>query len=611
MRWIWAAAFLAACGFEPGRLAIDAGGGGDDDAGDASLEDQLWIVDTAADFGASGHSVNGLAVEDFGSLTQVGYTYGGLLMYGKQAEQLWASTTQTIDYAATAGVTPDGISLWGTEYLSTVGELDRAGVVTNDMFTIWFEGEVFLDANDVVSVTADSAGFVEMLLPTGKMQIESRVDGLKQLPPVAAAGWYQVRAGWGEGNTSGYFDFKRQPSGGTAVHFSRDRLRAPTSKIRGAMREVFYRQMFGGAELTNGASIAALEKTPLLGATTFTPSPLGAGGNDDWSARWYGQFYAAVPGTYTLRADSDDGNQLMLAGVTASDAWGRNLGDASSQSTVTADLAIGWHDVALDYNQVGGNRAAALVVLAAPETELVGAPIPKDRLRPVEPRRDRLVSQTRKGAAQNVPNNATGPVRSIDFVGLSGELVSAIDITIRIDTDHLDQLVFRIAPPGGTPVVISNHPTGANVTGFIHFHSTAVGLVGVPLDGSWSLQISDDTGGANVTSYNEVAITMHTRAGPGQVAVESTWISPVRDAGATPVHVVDVSWVERAAIASEVFVRGCVMADCSDDPPWGTAIGQNGTAEIATRYLQSKVVMHSDGVTESVFESLAITYRTE
>jgi hypothetical protein len=53
------------------------------------------------------------------------------------------------------------------------------------------------------------------------------------------------------------------------------------------------------------------------------------------------------------------------------------------------------------------------------------------------------------------------------------------------------------------------------------------------------------------------------------------------------------------------------MPDCSDDPPWGAALGQHGTAELATRYMQTKVVMHSDGTVEPELDTLAITYRID
>jgi hypothetical protein len=43
----------------------------------------------------------------------------------------------------------------------------------------------------------------------------------------------------------------------------------------------------------------------------------------------------------------------------------------------------------------------------------------------------------------------------------------------------------------------------------------------------------------------------------------------------------------------------------------GAAIAQNGTAELATQYMQSKVVLHTDGTTESEFARLAIPYPTE
>jgi subtilisin-like proprotein convertase family protein len=612
MRWIWASVLVAGCSFQPGRFGPDAGDGVVDDAADAMLgEPQQWVFDTAAELGADGTRVDQLTIDEPGSLTQIGYTYGGLLMYGKQSQQLWGIATPTIAYDATIGVTPDGISLWGTELIDETSDLDRAGVVTNDVFTIWFEGEVFLDADDVLSVDADGAGFIDLELPTGWAHIESRTDGLAALPPVTTGGWYRVRAGWGEGTSNGFFDFRRLPMGSTAVHLSRDRLRAPTSKLQGAMREVYFRQIFGGAATNNGAPILSLETTPLMTQTSFTPSPLGSGSDTDWSARWYAQFYAAMPGTYAIRATTDDGNQVMLAGMQASASWGRGAGNANAVSTATADLAIGWHDIVLDYNQVGGGRAAALVVTAAPDAALVNAPIPLDRLRPVEPRRDRLVSQTRMFGPVTVPNNnnAGGPSRSIGFVGLPNETVTAIDLSILVDTDHLDQLVFRITPPGGTPIVVANHPAGGSFVNYFQLHTTAVGIVGQPLDGDWTLQVSDDTGGANNTSISEIALTMHTGAGPGQVATDGSWVSPVRDAGKAPVYVTDVDWVERAAIASELYLRSCTMADCSDDPPWGTPLLQNGTVVLSTQYIQAKLVLLTDGTTESVVDSLTITYR--
>src|SRR5690348_9099533 len=102
MRSGWLCALLAGCGFTPGHL-VDAGTAGDDDAADALVlpEGEHWIFDTAAELGGTGYSVDGTQIEARGVLTEVGYIYGGLLMYGKQSQQLWNTSSTTFDYAAT------------------------------------------------------------------------------------------------------------------------------------------------------------------------------------------------------------------------------------------------------------------------------------------------------------------------------------------------------------------------------------------------------------------------------------------------------------------------------------------------------------------------------
>jgi hypothetical protein len=378
------------------------------------------------------------------------------------------------------------------------------------------------------------------------------------------------------------------------------------------MRHVFYRQIFAGAENNNGFPIAALETTPLLPATDLATTPLGSGNTDadDWSARWYGQFYAAVPGQYELRANTDDGNQIRIAGALGGSDWTRGSGNGSAVGTASASLAVGWHDVVFDYNSVGGARAAQVHITMAPDASLVGAPIPRERLRPVEPRRDRLISETRKFGAVSIPNGSPGPIRTITFEGFPNEIVTALDITFGLSTNDLGQLQFRAQRPGGASTVVANPSGNTQINnGHFYVHVTDPAVIGQAVGGTWSFQVSDNTGSSNTSSLDELLVTIHTTGGPPAIADTSSWISPVRDVGAAPVEVTSVTWVERAAIPSELFMRACASADCSDDPPWGAAIPNAGSATLDTQYIQAKVVMHSDGTTEPELDSLTINYR--
>ena len=593
----------AGCSFHHGSAASDGGIEGSD-----ALPPGLhWIVDTASDFGAG--TASAIDVESTGAITPTGYVYGALFEHGLQGTELWNTGNLTPQFSDTTTVTPSGAGMWNAQYTTTADSYANVGVVTNDVFSLWFEGDIYLDANDELMVDADGAAFVDILGANGTWTtvVASRTTGQQTSAAFATAGWYTMRMGYGEGTASGHLDFRRGPAG-SFVPFTRDRLRANTSRVAGTMRDTFFRQIFGGAAGGAPSPVMQLAPDALLAQTNLSPAPPGAS-TADWSARWFGQLYVTAPGSYTLSAASDAGNRISVANTTAAMHW--TAGDATaSTNPLTLDLAQGWNDLALDYTHVSGASSLALAITAAPDN-VTGA-IASDRLRVVEPRRDRLITRSVIAAAPITIQNDSGvpATMSTDVAGFANETIASIEVTVRLSTQHENQLVFSLTPPGGSPIAIQTHGGGDTnlATAYIQIPVTSGALIGAAANGTWTLGVADNVVAGNASTLQEFHLTLHTTGGPGQIADTATWISPVFDA-MTAATVVDVTWSERAPLASDVYVRSCDAADCSDQTDWGTPVPKHTAPQLAPRrYLQSRVDMHSDGTTSPELDELAITY---
>jgi len=370
-----------------------------------------------------------------------------------------------------------------------------------------------------------------------------------------------------------------------------------------------------------------VQATPLLVATQFAP-PLQGSGTDtdlaigdlpDWSARWAGQLYAAVPGQYTVRVDSDDGDRLFLGTAPVAEiSWARNDSNGSSSTATTAALREGWNDLVIDYNQVGGTTLFGVRLIASPDPALtLDSPLPLAQLRPVEPRGERLIVRT------TPPGNTVAvaedtAVFSDLLVSVSAQpnqIVTRVDITVSYISDEPDQLLFRVVRPGGTPVIVLAHPSVAGGTRMLtHAFSIDPALVGGPADGVWSVGIADDVDGLfnSDTSIAEAHLTLHTSGGPEQIARNAVWRTPIKDLGTQLVKIDALTWDDRApaGTAVELRLRSCAQADCSDETSWGEPLA-NGMPVILPqrRYLQAQVSMTSDGTNEPELRSLRIMYR--
>jgi len=597
------------CGFSARLGDVDAPPMVDD----AGREIRTWSFDSAAELAAVGHATRAMSIDPRGSLTPHGYVYGGLVARGLAGVKLWTNTDADWDKLAT--VTPTAVGLWIGDDLATTQDLRFAGIeAAPPMLSMWFEGEIFLDATTTqIRAAGNDTAFV--YVATDGTTFQKLAHDATGPVAVAQAGWYPIRVGWADGDAGGDLELALDAGAGL-VPVPRVRLRAPASALQGTLRTVYYRQVHGGG-IRLRPPTRQVQETALHAATTFVPPLPGSttvvATPYDWSARWTGQFYATTAGSYTFRVQSSDGNRLLVGTAAPMAArYARNdNGNATSQ--VTADLVEGWNDLVVDYNDVSGNMTLNVAITAAAEAQLAGMPVPKDRLRPVEPRGDRLITASAVPATPiTIPDNDN----TLRFLEASvsahpTELVTAVEVTAILRTTRPNDLAYQlIAPDGATlnPTMVQNADGPLRVVHYAGTHGA-----GAPAGGRWRLGVVDNNGGGNATTYEELHVTVHTTGGPEQIAPTAWWRSPIVE-HATAVSQIDaITWDERAPGTATVVVRmrTCDDAACDGDA-WSEPITKGTPPTLpAQRYLQLEVEMTSDGTHEPELRSLMAQYRTD
>jgi len=608
---------VAGCGFKSGaKPAMDAPPLPLPDGGTAGM----WQFDTAADFAATGSTVSNMTIEardTRGSLTPSAYTYGGLAAHGLAGVKLWMHGD--LSWAKLNGKTASGAGLWAGQDLTDASELDQLGIPSKGNMTLWFEGEVWLEAGstELFKLVGDDVAFFQIALPD-RTDYGAASDDNNNAIAVATptTGWYPIRIGFTNGGGASGMTFTHSDTGGALVPWTRERLRARTSELPGALRTVFGRQLLAGG-VGSQPPVPGIEAADLLTSTTFTPAPPGAPSNSlDWSARYLGQIYIVQPGTYTLSVTSDDGSRARLGSGRNATHWGRDDSTAATTYTTTAMLAAGWNDVAVDYNQTaGGMRLEAK--LAGPDFA-VAAAVPASRLRPVEAADDRLafVSDPDGHAIKDGQGLAAAGTAALPVGGYANETVTAIDLTYEITTGRWNELKVDLVTPAGTRVTVQNTGGGdADGVAQLSITPTSAGalptLLGGPANGAWRLDAYDVVGGGGDSLLRAAKLTLHTTGGPDKVARTAEWTSQVLDAQ-TGVFAIDgITWDERlpAGASVEVHIRTCQQADCSDGV-WSAPVAKaTGFLVDAGRYVQLRVDLSCDGALEPELRSLGVAYR--
>src|SRR5262245_58609888 len=136
MRWSFLVLYLAGCGFHsPAGGAPDGplpdGNGPGSFSFDAAGLKTGTLVDMTIDATRN-------------ALTPNAYSYGALVAHGLQGMALWSRGDTAWSKLAT--VTPSGAGLWTGEHLTNPANLSYLGIANKGLMTIWFEGEVWLDA---------------------------------------------------------------------------------------------------------------------------------------------------------------------------------------------------------------------------------------------------------------------------------------------------------------------------------------------------------------------------------------------------------------------------------------------------------------------------------
>lgn len=611
----WGWLILAGCSFQKSLAPAD----GPSVFDDAGREIRTWDFDTAADFGGVGGEAIDMTIDPLGSITPEGYVYGALLARGVQGVKLWSGTDATPDWSKTTTVNPVGYGLWNGSSLDVdVQELAFVGITETTMVSVWFEGELWINPNETFRILGNDTAFLYAALDGTTFQKFLHNNGA--VIPVTTAGWYPVRIGWADGDNSGGLDFDVNPTGGF-VPIEHTRLRATTSQLRGTFRHVFYRQVHGGG-VDNGGPVMSIQETPLHATTAFDPPLPGSFTSTttlfDWSARWTGQFYANAAGTYTLRVVSDDGNRIQLGAITASNGFTR---DANGQITtnISAELVAGWNDLVVDYNHVSTPPTFTLTVVDAPAVDaaLEGAPIPRERLRPIEPRSDRLIPRSNFSQPVTILDNqgSTYAVLSAPIAAHPGELATSLALTARVTTPNPSQLQFRVILPNATNATVAmTLAPDPNGNGSHLAAGVFTPPAGTAANGIWQLGIADNSNsGPNGNStYHELHVTAHTTMGREQIAKKSMWRSPIVE-NKTSVTLIDfVNWSERKPAGTSVTfrMRTCAMASCADGV-WSDVA--NGSAPMLPphRFIQLEVEMTTAGIQEPEVDKISIQYRTE
>jgi hypothetical protein len=585
-----------------------------------------WTFDSAAELGAAGHAVTDMTIEARGSLTPNAYTYGGLVAHGL-GTTLWGHGDTA--WTDLEGQVATGTGLWRGENLAPADLLNYLGITNKATMTIWFEGEVWLEASstELFQLVGDDVAFFQIALP-GTTTYSAASDNNNNAVPVATpvSGWYPIRIGTANGEGSHSFTFTHSDAGGPLIPWRRDRLRARTSELTGTLRTVFPAQVLDGSNLL--PSIPQFEDGDLLSMTAFSPLPQGAAaGGDNWSARYVGQVYIAQPGPYSLTISSDDGNRGRLGTGQDDDFWSFDGSNANAASTAQAVLTAGWNDLVVDYNQHIGDTKLQ-VQIQGPDFPSRGV-VPRDRLRPVELVDDRFAIGVDAPVAPGylVPNNgAFGNPATATMAagGYAGEIVTSIDLTYEIDSPHwVDLKVDLETPPTlsgapGTRVNFRNQdPTGgdgkhtAKLTVPAGAAAALGTLLGGPARGDWKLHVYDVTDRVDSSFLTRAKIMLHTAGGPAKIAPTASWISPVlalaSDVFAIDGITLDARLPDGAAIA--VRVRSCRQADCSDGT-WSSPVTLSTPFTVdPAPYLQLGVDMTSNGALEPELRSLSINYR--
>ncbi len=576
----------------------------DPDAPDAAPGARTWKDDSVADFAMG--TVSNAVVEAPGSIAAATYYTGGLLWrasntmtFDSGANATWA-TVSAFTQTGKVAVTRSTSLAFGADTPPSVGLTDP------DTFSMWFEGEVLLDAGTYTfEMLADDHGFVELApSPTAPFQRVASCDW-----PTAgsgtfvasAAGWYPIRFAASEGTGDALIQLRAQGPGiATLQPIPRHRLRATVNGISGLVLSGF-----DDGHLLGDVEHTIDQVTPAnTNWNTGNPGDLGMTAADDFSVRWSGQFRIDVAGTFTFRYVTDDGQRLWIDGTRVLDAWDDTTHDLT---TGPLTLAAGWHDIVLDQTERTGSAAAVLVVASGPE--LANQSFPLDRLRPVEARSERYETGVDR-TDRAIPSSGTAPDSVVSLTAPAGATVTGVDVSYNFTHTYWGDLVITLIAPNGAQTVLRNRVGGSTSgTELQRLYTTA--LNGAPVAGNWILRVND-AAAQDAGTLLDFQVTPHYAGGELPIATTSAYESVVKDLGDV-VDITRVAWVEKLSPGSDIAVRmrTCdTQAACATEA-WSAPLTDpsGGTPAVQPRrFAQYRVEITTNGLQGAQLDELTVSY---
>ncbi|MCE9579955.1 MAG: proprotein convertase P-domain-containing protein [Deltaproteobacteria bacterium] len=577
--------------------------------GDAPLAAGTWRSDTAADFAATGYAADSAAIAARGAIEPFAYYTGGVLASASASPVTDGATATWADVAgfaptATRAIARSTDTSWGTQTPPGFG-LPAA----ND-WTLRFEGEVWLDAGDwTFALLVDDHGFVELADASGtfaRVASANHPDEATGPFHAAAAGWYPIR--WVASDATGNASMRLRFSGpGVAqpIAIPRHRLRVRADQLAGLALYAFDGALF------DGDRAITLDTTAPADANWADAAPLdlGIASVDDFSMRWSGQWWVATAGTYTLRYDSDDGQRLWIDGAPVLDAW-----DWSFHDDVTAPLALaaGWHELVVDASESGGAARAILTVESGPD--LVGLPLPVDRLRAVEGRGERHEHGARHTdlAIPDAPSASVDGVAdaSISFNLPADVVTHGVEVGFTYDHEWQGDLRIELIAPSGKEAVLRDY-TG-NTGGTFREHYVRADLDGEPVGGAWIVRFTDNDP-SGVGTIRDVELTVHTQgAGAPPIAPVASYVSPLHDlGGAAAITAVRWDAAQPTGTSVAVSVRTGATPEACAAAAWSAPLadpaGTIPTVPVG-QFVQYRVDLASDGDQTPALESIDLDY---
>jgi hypothetical protein len=191
--------------------------------------------DTAADFAAGAPRLDRARVEEWGAIGPEPRIVGALLARG--IDQRLFDEVDEIDWDELHRQTAGGASLMTPTPLPMIDDRPvGVGITRNTQWTLWLEGEVFLEAGrHTWRLDVDDDGAID-LAPPGTAAFERVVDADsnrdgQNVYPAATTGWYPIRIAVSQGGGESRLVIETQGPGDTApVPLPAYRLRtvAPT-----------------------------------------------------------------------------------------------------------------------------------------------------------------------------------------------------------------------------------------------------------------------------------------------------------------------------------------------------------------------------------------------